>query len=253
MKKSKKKAADADGGPLEAVDIAPEALANLADRLKLDLGKPQTQSSNQKKGGKKDKEGRNDARDKPRKEKSSSTGFNHPPKQIQQPKPEKPKTTADKKNESILQGKKEAKLTANKDGPPKLKSIPPKQPNQHKGDAKVNGSHNSSTPFKSHAQPISNTPPSDKRQRKPNAKPSDIAPSLLDEILALGGTKEDLELVEDIDTDDDVEGDPQPTGKPKAKGRNDQSVYCILIMSSYLVTTRVAESAQITGSHRHIP
>jgi hypothetical protein len=252
MKKSKKKAADADGGSLEAVDIAPEALANLADRLKLDLGKPRTQSANQKKGGKKDKEGRNDARDKPRKEKSSSTGFNHTPKQIQQPKPEKPKPTADKKNESVLQDK-EAKLDANKDGAPKLKSIPSKQPNQHKVDAKVNGSRDSSTPFKSPAQPISNTPSSDKRQRKPNAKPSEIAPSLLDEILALGGTKEDLELVEDIDTDEDVEGDSQPTGKPQAKGRNDPSVYCILILSSYLVTTRVAESAQITGSHRHIP
>jgi hypothetical protein len=97
MKKNKKKGADADGGALEAVDIAPEALVNLADRLKLDLAKPQTQSRNEKKGGKKDKEGKKEVRDKSQKEKAPSTDLKQTPAQVQLPKSEKPKATTDKR------------------------------------------------------------------------------------------------------------------------------------------------------------
>jgi hypothetical protein len=252
MKKNKK-GADADSGALEAVDIAPEALANLADRLKLDLGKLQTQSRNEKKRGKKDKEGKKEVQDKSQKEKAASNGLKQTPAQVQLPKSEKPKATTDMKQKAVSHRRKDAKLTANQVGAPKSKAIPPKQSNQCKEDAKVTVSRSSSTTFKSPALPNFSTPSSDKRQRKPNAKPSEVTTSLLDEILALGGTKEDLELVEDIDTDEDIEGDSRPTGKPKAKGQNDQTVYYMLILSSCLVTTRVAKSAQITRSDGHIP
>src|ERR1700738_5684490 len=49
MKKNKNKSAvaAADNSAPEAVKIAPEALTNLADRLKLDLAKSQTQLPNQ--------------------------------------------------------------------------------------------------------------------------------------------------------------------------------------------------------------
>ena len=51
------------------------------------------------------------------------------------------------------------------------------------------------------------------------------APSLLDEILALGGTKEDLELIEDIGSEEDIVGESQTA---IVKGSGDRTVFHIL-------------------------
>jgi len=190
MKKNKSKSAAVDGEQAADIQIAPQALANLSDRLKVNLAKPtggksQKTESPKEKGKRQDKNGANGAAEEGLKPKK------------------KDKKKKDKKNES-----RKSSVAQTGEGP---KHATPRDPTNQVGNGPINA--------RSSKQPPSQTEKSDLKankkasKRKDANKPSGEGVSLLDEILALGGTKDDLELLQDVDTDEDIIEEAPKSGK----------------------------------------
>lgn len=206
-----------------AVDIAPSALANLADKLKLDLAKPNhaAKSSKQKKNEKKE------VKEVPQTTKTEQApvvknGQTNAKKSA--PIQEKSSKTSDSKSKVGIvppTGKKvdSAKAT-NSDSKSQQKSRDKDVKRAYKSDSrppKLSGGSKNSAKGKNLT--------SGERGATPDIKDGEpAAPSLLEEILALGGTKEDLELVEDIDSDEDIAGEPEHPAAKKTKESNDKKV-----------------------------
>jgi len=224
MKKDKK---PPRGNGVEAsrtVDmIAPEALENLASKLKADLSKPTANpkpAAAREKGTTRNQTGPEKQREVKNKSPKKDKGKN-------KPKAEganvanghsgngQSKSLASPKGLKIVE-KKQSLTTQLSNGPGKSASIIEKKSTTFRG--------------KDHKRRVST--------------------SLLDEILALGGTKEDLELVEGVDSDDDlVVDDREPK---KGKGDEDSVVFFPKPFFLMLVTSRTTEADERAGVGREI-
>jgi hypothetical protein len=198
MKKNKNKAVEADGERSADVEIAPQALASLADRLKTELAKPKGDKGNDK---------RKKQRETKRQETSSANGTG-----AAQSKPALNKET---QRNGIEKGsasdRSKLPSTEDKKGKPQKQAKSADTSKQPNSTSKDMGSRSAKS-----------TPKSKSKGTKDG-----LDSSLLDEILALGGSKEDLELVEDVDTDEDIlVGEDKPPTSRK-KGGNDKTVYSL--------------------------
>jgi hypothetical protein len=204
--KTSKAAAKGGGDASAAASIAPEALSHLADRLKFDLGNSDqqtTQSKRKRKGKQTDQEATD----------SKNVQANGGPVISQQVKPKKAE-----KAQTSTGARKGSKSSAIVNSEPKNTKSQRKQlhtPEKARDANKPSLKDNSKRPTSS-AGAKTKTKPSKKALEANKTEAS----SLLDEILALGGSKEDLELVESVDTDEDILG---PSQTPKAKS-GDKSV-----------------------------
>lgn len=209
MKKSKKPSKNGiEASP--AIEIAPEALANLVDKLKSDLANP-----------------------------------NYPQKQLPRKLTKEKKAVERRQADANQNGKKAIK------GPNQNKTVKSgkavKGPSHHaKKDSSTGPNSESRAPedstkklatqnakqihkfsaVKSKVSPktsVDAKDPSSKGGKVPKGGVSRTkAPSLLEDILSLGGTKEDLELVEDIDSEEDIIGGSQAPKGQKLRQKNDE-------------------------------
>lgn len=226
MKKNKKNKSAAETNEVGTdVDIAPQALANLVDKLKVDLARHQ--DATPKIDNKKNKSSKSG---------NGKSGSSGPlDKQQRQVK------------EKHSQDPKEKKQNVSSAGPRQHQSPKVDRP-VHKKEGKgrdqanrVNGAEKpSNRPKQSRSEPGKR---SNNKSGKGNEKK---ATSLLDEILALGGSKDDLELIEDIDTDEDIiEGSDAP--KSKGKDKKDKTVPNFLLnFSDSLAAARITGPTQIS-------
>lgn len=234
----KNKKSSANGNDTAStIDIAPGVLANLADKLKTDLAKPNqtlkpSASSNREK---KTKEKKTKQAISPAQ--TSKTGIASPKNNKDSPANEKKKKSPGGKsklsNPSAPERKLSTPITVN--GEPKREKQHPKEPQKFDPrQSKFSG--RSKTSSKTNAISANNGKPvAQMKDEKPTA------PSLLDEILALGGTKEDLELVDDIDSEEDIPGESQHQSPKKSKGGIDKTVCNSPGSSNFLVTTRTTK------------
>lgn len=219
MKKNKKSSVNVNDAA-SAVDIAPGVLANLADKLKIDLAKPNPTS----------KQSPSNNREKKIKEKNmkqaispvqtSSTNIvspkNSKDSSVNEKKKKSPGGKSKLGNPSATEKKRTAPKTAN--GEPKREKQHPKEPQkfdprQSKFSGRSKASSETATIPTNNGESFSHT-----------MDEKSAAPSLLDEILALGGTKEDLELVGDIDSEEDLASESQPQSSKKSRGGSDKTV-----------------------------
>jgi hypothetical protein len=193
MKKNK----NPRGNGLEPSDtvemIAPEALQSLASKLKADLAKPAADpKSAPLEKSKRRKEQKSDKQSK-----------------IVEDKPLQKKNKAKVALKGELKGQQVANGHTAKD--------------QHKPDQKSKGSKKTKRKGGAASQSANVDEKSNSTTAKKSAKPHEKghgredSKSLLDEILALGGTKEDLELIEDISSDEDL-----VDHKGARKGKSDE-------------------------------
>src|SRR5437764_2160857 len=185
MKTKKNRPLAAETAASADVGIASDALSRLAEKLKTDLAKPDQQS----------------------KQKSSR------PLDTSGSKKSKSKQTERlPSNDTAEVGRKDKKSPSRKSNG----AANTAQGDKAKEHKRLNRPDRRTNP-KQHSQP-SRTPKSvsslkpvaNKRDRtgeKSSGKEKPEKGSLLEEIIALGGTEEDLELVDGISSDDDVEGD----------------------------------------------
>ena len=232
MKKNKKnKSATEPKAVPTGVDIAPQALASLADELKVDLARhPDATPKIDNRKNKSSKSGS---------AKSGSSGpLDNQHRQVKEKNSRNPK---------------EKKQNVSSAGPSKAQSPKVDRPvnkNERKGRdqaTNVNGTEKSSN--RSKKSGLETTKRSNNKSGKGNEKK---ATSLLEEILALGGSKDDLELIEDIDTDEDIiEGSDAP--KSKVKDNKDKKVPNFLLnFSDSLATARITGPTQISRINRTI-
>src|SRR5271170_3991190 len=175
MKKNNKSIPN-QNGTASGLGIPQEALANLADKLKIDLAKstqsqPPSKTSPDKKRSKKQA-----------KPKSLQTTQTNGSREL-------------KDNGSGVEPKKSRKSKDDRPNTEKAHSHREKS-DQPRKDAKPSRTSAELPRTKNDKSSKSKTPrPADNGEEQPSAEPS-----LLQEILALGGTKEDLELVNEIDS-----------------------------------------------------
>ena len=210
-----------------AVEIAPSALANLADKLKLDLSTP-TQAH---KSGKKDKKKAKKAAQTTQSTKNPVVNNGQQGKRKDGPMKEKAPKTPNQENKAIdppVPGKKR-----NSAKEPNGKST--LQSSSHIKEKK----RGPKTSLKESVS--SKKPPRNERDSKPteNAEANDVS-TLLEEILALGGTKEDLELVEGIDSDEDIPGE---SPAQKTKESNDKKVYSLVSLSNFTSSSKNSKNS----------
>jgi hypothetical protein len=223
MKKNKKFSSNVTD-TASSVDISPEALANLSDKLKLDLSKPShfvKQSSRDRNNAKKPNEPQNGPQERSigRSPKANMDQAKKPASRNE--KVTKTPNSRIKRPHTSVPGQKVSSAKA-----PNGESIPTTNPYEKSSK----GTRNSEVPQltvsnQSKASRKSNVFSRDTRLSA-DTKETPSAPSLLDEILALGGTKEDLQLVEDIDSDEDIVGESQyPRGQKSKEKNNEKTVY----------------------------
>jgi len=200
------------------VEIAPSALATLADKLKVDLANPSPAvkpKKNEKKGAKKVPPTANTAE-------PPSTINGHTKTKKDVPTHKKSDKKTDPKNSSSRASKNvDTAKTTNGDVKKQRKSQEKSGKQTHKPEQsqyKVGGYSKDSA--------RKNNASKEKRSLSSGSKEEQhVAQSLLEEIIALGGTKEDLELVEDIDSDEDIIGESQQPPAKKIKETSDKKVY----------------------------
>lgn len=217
MKKNKKSTANENDSVLEP-EISQDALANLANKLKVDLAK--------------------------------TTPSHTPLKSSRNQKPSKKNEKQEKQEISRTNGSRQSKPDGDSmDSRKGRKSKDDKFKNEkdHSGSKKSAGS-DSKVPQKLQERPRTKTDaPSELRPSKSERKTNGVKettsaePSLLQEILALGGTKEDLELVNDIDSEEEIL-DSQPAKKGKKK-TDEKTVWVSLFPADDLDTKRTARPA----------
>jgi hypothetical protein len=235
----KNKKSSANGNDTaSAVDIAPGVLANLADKLKTDLAKPnQTlKPSASRNREKKTKE---------KKAKQAISPAQTSKTDIVSPKNNKDSPTDQKKKKSPGGKSKIGNPSASekKRSTPKAVNGEPKREEQRAREPQKFDPRESKFSGRSKASSKTNTISA--INGNPFAQTKDERPtvhSLLDEILALGGTKEDLELVDDIDSEEDIPGESQPQSSKKSKGGSDKSVCNFPGSSNFLVTRRTTKA-----------
>ena len=241
MKKNKNKSSDAKPSASGEVDIASDALARLADKLKLDLAKPQQQS---KQKSTPSAEGKAQ-----RKSEGSGEKISKQFGSMKQPSNGLSKNGAAKKQEKLNDNKSDKKKTtpvskaAENNNAPKL-HINKKQKvgDKHTEKSRPNGAPTS--------QPTSakKDKNSGKKKTEGTGKGKSQKDPLFEEIIALGGTEEDLDLIEGIDSDENIEGDSSPAEKSKQPAGNEKSVCSLSIgIADQLVTEGVTGAAQGLG------
>jgi ribosome biogenesis protein MAK21 len=216
MKKNKEKSSTAANDPSVGVDIAPSALANLADRLKVDLAKPAGQVKENKKGQKNEKK----LSSQPQQNKGNKEKFNSKPTPAKGfPKDQKDKKT---QNGGKVQRKVEGKEKPKQNGQTATStSRPEKAKPERKQEKSKSGS--------------------DKKKDKKAKPEKPTESSLLDEIIALGGTADDLELVEDVDSEEEIIGD---SGN---KSGGDKSVWIQHVISNGSSKRNSKTSSKLLG------
>jgi len=224
----KKKSIPNENETASGLGIPHEALANLADKLKVDLAKS-TQSRlpskapPDKKGSEKQaklKSKQNAQTNGSRELKDNRGGME--PKRGKKSMDDKPNT---EKVHSRTEISDRAKL-ANRDAKPSRTSAKPPR--------------------------TKNDKPSKSRSSKPARSANNVEeqpaaePSLLQEILALGGTKEDLELVDDIDSEEEIleSQESQQTLVLEGKKKTDEkTVWVLNCVADGLVTKGITGPA----------
>src|SRR5271155_4462658 len=192
----KNKAIPNENETASGLGIPQEALANLADKLKIDLAKstqsqPPSKTSPDKKRSKKQA--------KPKSQQTTQTngsrelkdnGSGVEPKMSRKSKDDRPNT---EKAHSQMEKSDQPKL-AHKDAKlPRTSAEMPRTKNDKSSKPKT-------------------ARPADNAEKQPSAERS-----LLQEILALGGTKEDLELVNEIDSEEEI-FESQESQKARVQG-----------------------------------
>jgi ribosome biogenesis protein MAK21 len=238
MKAKKNKPLAAETAASADVGIGSDALARLAEKLKTDLAKPEPQSK-QKASPRSDISGT-------KKSKSKETG-RHPNK-----------VTAEKaaaNHKAAVKGKELPSLKSNGGANPgKIDKV-----KEHKKQSPQDGKTKPKPPSQSALSPkcaSSSKPISTKRNRtgeKSSQKDKPEKDSLLEEVIALGGTEADLELIDGINSDEDVEGDLSSVQKRKGTVGNDKSVHAVEYRTDYLATDGITGTTQILGIDRPIP
>jgi hypothetical protein len=235
MKKNKRSSENGTEA-LSSVDIAPEALANLADKLKSDLAnpnRPQKQSSRKHSKEKNAVEKRQT--DAGQNKKQAKKGSNEKvTAKGNKAVTESTRATKDSSMGTNGVSKSLAKSTENKDG---------RDAKQIRKPGAVQSKASSKPVVSVKGAPL-------KKGKNPKGGASaeeSMASSLLEEILALGGTKEDLELVEDIDSEDEIVGELQPLKGQKSRQKNDNQTVCTIAYSSNNISCN--ESYESNLSH----
>jgi hypothetical protein len=228
MKKNKNKSSADKPSASAEVDIASEALARLADKLKVDLAKPVQQQSKQK-----STPVSADAKARPKSDgplvktvkqnESGKSKDNGPSK-----KNGIAKNPADKKE---IKSKETEKIPASK---PAKNTDGPKRPD-NKRQKVADRQPDKPLPVKGAAtsQPASTKKEKkgERKGEKSNGKGNLEKNPLFEEIIALGGTEEDLELLKGIDSDEDLEGDSSPAQKPNQQAETNKSVNALEMAS----------------------
>jgi ribosome biogenesis protein MAK21 len=226
MKKNKNRSSADKPSASAEVDIASEALERLADKLKVDLAKPAQQQSKQKSTPV--------SADAKARRKSDGSGE----KIVKQNEPGKSKDNGPSKKNGIaknqadknaIKSKETEKIPASK---PAKNTDGPKRPD-NKRQKVADTQSEKPLPVKGAAtSQLASTKKKkgEKKGEKSNGKGNIEKDPLFEEIIALGGTKEDLELLQGIDSDEDVEGDSSPAQKPQQAG-NSKSVNALEMAS----------------------
>lgn len=184
------------------VGIASDALARLAEKLKTDLSKPEQQS----------------------KQKTSR------PLDISGSKRSKSKQTERLLSNDTAEVGGKDKNSPSKKSNSAANSSKSDEAKQHKKPSLQDGKTNPKQHSQTSRSPktASSLKPAASKRNRTGEKSFEEKPendSLLEEIIALGGTKEDLELIDGISSD---EGESSSVQKPKGKVDNDKSV-CLRI------------------------
>jgi hypothetical protein len=257
MKKNKSKYAGTSNDPPVGLEIAPEALVNLANRLKLDLasqGQSKSKNapvSNGKGKGKKEKNEKQHKNQEPKTSTSANGNNAGVPKKPAAVKEKEQKQPVEKKlkNSIVSEKKSDAALTSNGDG------RPPKDTKSKntKADSKPNRRPPKES-ASSKAETNTKSPPAKKDKKRPKANASEaqevITNPLLDEILALGGTKEDLDLIEDVDSEEDTTEEFNP---PKKSKGGEKTVQPSLILLMVLAPARITGPTAVIGFNWKVP
>jgi hypothetical protein len=218
MKRNKKSSGNGID-TVSTVEIAPSALANLADKLKVELANP-----SQAVKPSKPKKNKKEANKVPQTANTVETPFTingHTKTKKDVPTHEKADKKTDSKNSSGSVSKNvDTSKTTNGDVKQRRKSQEKDAKQTHKTEqsqSKVGG-HSKDSARKSNTTKTKRSFSSSSKEDEHDAQ------SLLEEILALGGTKEDLELIDDIDSDEDIIGESQQPPAKKIKETSDQKV-----------------------------
>jgi len=227
MKKNKGKASvDKPSASME-VDIASDALARLADKLKVDLAKSPQQSVQKStpaadgkarrksdvSGGKKSKQ------DESGKSQNNGTSVNGTSNTQAKRKGDKPT------NSETSAAAKPAKSESPKHGKNKKQKVADTRSEKSRPVNEAPTAQSAST--KKDKNP-------ENKGEKSKGKGKIEKDPLFEEIIALGGTEEDLALLEGIDSDEDIEGESSPAQKPKQQRGNDKSV-CVPVRLSLMI------------------
>ena len=197
MKTKKNKPLVAETAASADVGIASDALSRLAEKLKTDLAKPDQQS----------------------KQKSSR------PLDTSGSKKSKSKQTERLQSNGTAEVGRKYKKSPSKISNGAANSGQSDEAKEHKKQNRHPKQHSQAS--RSPKSVSSLKPVTSKRDRtgeKSSGKEEPEKGSLLEEIIALGGTEEDLALVDGISSDDDVEKELSSVQKPKHKVDNDKSV-----------------------------
>lgn len=219
MKKSKSKAAGTSNDTPGGVEIAPAALANLADRLKLDLASQgqskikNTPVNDGKINGKKEKKEKQGNKKESQAAINANGASNSLSKKSVTAKHSGQKSEKKSTGGSSSEKKSKTVSTVNGDG----RSTKEKDKKSKAHSQQSGYTAKGPAPAKAERNTKSSSTKKDKKHSKASAaktQESTVNP-LLDEILALGGTKEDFDLVEDVDSEEDIAEEPEPPKKSK--------------------------------------
>ena len=217
----KNKAIPNENETASGLGIPQEALANLADKLKIDLAKS-TQSQ--------------------------------PPSKTSPKKQAKPKS----QQTTQTNGSRELKDNGSGVEPKKGRKSKDDRPNTEKGHSRTEISDQPKLAHKDAKLPRTSAEmprtKNDKSSKSKTARPADNAeeqpsaePSLLQEILALGGTKEDLELVNEIDSEEEI-FESQESQQARVQGgkrkTDEKTVWILICLADNLDTKGIAGPAQ---------
>ena len=234
MKKSKGKASvDKPSASME-VDIASDALARLADKLKVDLAKsPQqpvqksTPAADSKARRKSDvSAGKKSKLDESGKSQNNGTSVNGTSNTQAKKKGDKPT------NSETSAAAKPAKSESPKQGKNKKQKVADTRSEKSRPVNEARTSQSAAT--KKDKNPENKGEKSKDKGEKSKGKGKIEKDPLFEEIIALGGTEEDLALLEGIDSDEDIEGESSPAQKPKQQRGNDKSV-CVPVRLSLMI------------------
>jgi hypothetical protein len=242
MKKNKSKPSEISNDAAPNIAIAPEALASLADKLKFDLAQPQKAVPSKGKSPRPKQEKSKKAPEKG----ISSNAQEGRSKQVTAPK-------------RVVDDKAQKDKSNNLARLSNLGLIRPQtsedrsqtqQPRFGKRDLKNNKTvkaTQSAVKDGRKAAAVTTTPSKTKTQRN---KEENNTPSLLEEILALGGTEEDLELIDGVNSDEDILGESGNSRAEKSnrKSGSDDAVYTLCLVLILVVSQRDTETIKVAWS-----